>query len=148
MVRCEMCGREDYLTTAGVEGVEMSLCSGCLKYGVARQAAHSQLLPKRQSPPDLPELKIVSAYASLIRSAREKRKMTQEDFAKYLNEKESIIVKWEAGKLKPGIEIAKRLEKILEIRLIESEVKQPFVPEHSKNAGVFTLGDFIKKKNN
>ena len=71
--------------------------------------------------------------------------MSQEDFAKFLNERESIVAKWEQGSLRPRIDTARRLERKLGIRLVEKEEETSEdvdVPKVKKDE--FTLGDFIK----
>jgi len=80
----------------------------------------------------------------LLRSARESRGMSQEDFAKFLNERSSIVAKWESNGLKPRIGIAKKLSKLLNVNLVERDKKKVFEQKKYKKDEGFTLGDFIK----
>ncbi|MBT6774356.1 TIGR00270 family protein [Candidatus Woesearchaeota archaeon] len=149
---CEMCGRESQLVLAEVEGGELNVCPNCVKYGTTKRKANlgpNKFVSKANkfSKTEMPEFKVVNNYSSLIRSARESKDMKQEDFAKFLNEKESILTKWESGSLKPRLDVARRLERVLGIRLVERDVigkveKQ----EKQKAAAEFTLGDFIKTR--
>jgi len=148
---CEMCGRESQLVLAEVEGGELNVCSGCLKYGTRKKNVNSGMnhsVPgKKFAKIERIEFKVVNNYSNLIRSARESKNLKQEDFAKFLNEKESILTKWESGNLKPRLDVARRLERVLGIRLVERDVigkveKQ----EKQKAAAEFTLGDFIKTR--
>ncbi len=144
MPSCELCGKEALLVVAEIEGGEVEVCPGCAKYGVVkRRAGKPQVLPQPLPKPEEPEYGIVADYALLIRSARELKGMTQEDFAKLLSEKESILAKWEAGTLKPSIETARKLEKKLGIRLIELD-ETISVKLDKGRSDELTLGDFVK----
>ena len=80
---------------------------------------------------------VVSDYAQKIRKAREKMGLTQEEFAKKLAEKWSIMQKIESGQFKPSIEMARKLERILNIELIEqySEGGEIPLPAEEKKEG-------------
>jgi len=41
MAVCEMCGKEDRLVTAEVEGGELQVCSVCSKYGKIKKKPQS-----------------------------------------------------------------------------------------------------------
>jgi len=151
MAVCEMCGASGSLTSADVEGVELKLCQKCTKYGSVKKPSSSSSSSQQKSftkpfkKEEGPVLKIVDNYASLIRLAREKKGMSQEDFSKFLNERESEVSKWEQGVMSPRFGIARKIGKLLHINLIEKESeKKPFEPEKIKADGM-TLGDFIKK---
>jgi len=148
MTVCEMCGKDSNLTKADVEGVEMGLCPNCVKYGTVKRRVFNQRFTKQKSLGDIPQFKIINNYAALLKSVREGKGMNQEDFAKFLNEKESIVAKWESGRLRPRIDIARRLERVLKISLVEGDVRKAYQPEKVKKSDVFTLGDFIKVRKN
>ena len=146
---CEMCGKGSHLTLVDVEGVELNVCPNCTKYGAAQKKVGTNHFRKNVSSNQrsLPDLKITSAFHSIIKSERDKRNLTQEDFAKFLNEKESVLHKWENGTLKPRIGVAKQLERILKIKLVEKDEKKAFEQKKGKSSSdEFTLGDFIKVK--
>ena len=139
-----MCGKETVLVTADVENVEMKVCQNCSRFGVVRQKADAPHFQQQKMHKD-PALKVTANYASIVRQIREKRGLSQEDFAKYLQERESIVAKWEQGKMQPSVEVARRLEKLLGIALIEDDADVSFTKEKtSSNSQAFTLGDFIK----
>jgi len=146
MALCEMCGKEERLVQSEIEGVELNVCNVCSKYGEIKKKSFSgtkrsfQPIVKRSGP----ELKIVGNYAELIRGAREKRELKQEDFAKFLNEKESVVAKWESGTLKPKINSAKYLERKLGLNLIEKDEKKSVDFSQKKRDDTLTLGDFVK----
>ena len=148
MALCEMCGKESRLVTAEIEGGELKVCSNCAEYGTVKKREftsrprYSGNSSKRN---EMPQFRIVGNFSSLIRSAREKKGMSQEDFAKSLNERESIVAKWEQGVLRPRLGTARRLEKILGVKLVEKEEMNSAKVEMKKGkSDEFTLGDFIK----
>lgn len=147
MASCEMCGKSAELMEADVEGVTLKVCSGCSKYGTVRKMAGSGSYHNRRNLPNRreQEFKIVDNCAQLIRTAREKSGLSQEDFAKFLNEKESIVAKWESGAFKPFVDAAKILEKKLGIVLVVRDESDGEVKVEQKGkSDELTLGDFIK----
>ncbi len=145
MPSCELCGKQAVLVRADIEGIELEVCQQCGSFGKVTELKHA---PIKKSTP-LQELEptevIVSDFSLIIRNAREKLKLTQEEFAKKVNEKESIIHKIETGAFKPSIPLARRLEKILWIKLIEVG-EEEILPQAKKTTGTVTIGDVIKRK--
>ena len=70
--------------------------------------------------------------------------MSQQDFATYLNERESVVSKWEQGQMQPSIETARKLERMLGLRLVEEETETSLSEPTAKKSDEPTLGDFIK----
>ncbi len=150
-----MCGRSGDLLTAEIEGVELKVCPNCTKFGKVRHPNSRALASsgfKRQvaAPKDMIEDKVVDNFSQLIRKVREKKGLTQEDFAKQLREREGLVSKWESGSQKPDLETAKKLGKMLGITLVvkdEAALAEKLELAGGKRAGdVLTLGDFIKVK--
>jgi uncharacterized protein (TIGR00270 family) len=144
-----MCGSEGYVLRAEVDGAELTVCKECAKYGkVAQKSNYNPGYKKTfQRPEDTST--IVSNYASLIQQARSKKDMNREDFAKFLNEKESVVAKWEQGNMKPRVNVARRLGRILNINLVTNQTVEKAEPvKQAKAKDEFTLGDFIKKPRN
>lgn len=158
MANCEMCGRQASLMKASIEGAVLEVCEGCARHGkiISGPAAgpgHDPTAMRHQAQKtQMPQKKettfiIVDDYAKKIRQAREKLGLTQEEFSKKLNQRESLMQKIEAGQMKPSLRTAQELQHILKIKLIEEyEDKEPAAETRDKSEG-FTLGDFIKKKN-
>ena len=157
MPSCEMCGRgEERLTRAKIEGSILELCKGCAKYGEIVRAPDLRSKnipgPRRHSPrPQRKELlqSITTDYPKKIRTAREKMGLTQEEFAKRLNEKHAIMQKMEGGQFKPSIAMAQKLEKLLKIELVEEIGEGGETPladkqKPSEDGEGFTMADFIK----
>ena len=57
-----------------------------------------------------------------------------------------MVSKWEQGSITPNIEVAKKLERKLGLKLIEKEEEKKEDKDSFKNRlnKEFTLGDFIK----
>ena len=85
-------------------------------------------------------------YDQRIRSARESTGMSQEDLAKKLNEKASLIRKLERGDVLPSDGVQSKLERELSISLTgESESEDSEWESESASEG-YTLGDVVKRK--
>ena len=146
---CDMCGKDGSLFTTRIEGAIMKVCASCKSYGEVLDApnSHKPTFKRRSKRPVFREEestdRIVTDFAEIIRHARQGKHVEMEKFAKELNEKESLLKHIEAGKTKPSFRVAKKLEKALNIKLIESEIGGIEVPQ-SQNTGGMTIGDMIK----
>ena len=147
-MNCEMCGRNDELKTSLIEGVRMNVCQNCSKYG--RNV--NDIRQPKYNPSSYASIKplesndeIVSNFAQILKQERNKRNMEQIDFAKLLSEKESLLHKMESGHYIPSLDTAKKIAKILKVKLIESTSESP-IENKAKASGPLTIGDLIKKR--
>ncbi|MFH1323708.1 MAG: multiprotein bridging factor aMBF1 [Nanoarchaeota archaeon] len=150
-----MCGKEDRLFRTNVEGSILSLCSSCSKFGKVISAVKfeskkskkeiKQAKQTEKEPKEEYILEIVSNYGEIIKKKREEKGITQEEFAKQINEKISLIHKIETNHLEPGMGLARKIEKFLHINLIEQGKVNPELSKQAKSE-TFTIGDFIKVK--
>jgi putative transcription factor len=144
-----------------VEGAELQVCSKCEKFGTEVQqvrrtgiAASRPAAPKQGKPVagvaspsayrkrdlfDYMEGEIVDDYAARIRHAREAKGLSQKDLAMQLKEKEHLIKKIENGELLPEDAVRKKLEKVLEIHLVD--VQETDAEKKVQNKLAPTLGD-------
>ena len=143
MASCDMCGKQGSLVTAEVEGVEMNVCQNCARFGTLRQKADVTRVSQKKMHKE-PAFRVKDNYASVLRQAREKQGLSQEDFARFLQEKESIVSKWEQGRMPPSVDIARRLEKTLGVSLVVEDLEQSYEKEKDGKSDGFTLGDFMK----
>jgi len=151
-MNCEMCGKEtEDLYNAIIEGTNLKVCERCAKHGKIIKKIKPFVLPKkikRIAQPKEPEMEIVEAvvddYAKKIRDARSKSGMTQKEFAKKINEKESLLHKIETGAFKPSLPTAKKLQKILRIKLVEEREEEEIEMPKEKKGGALTIGDILK----
>ena len=166
-MQCEMCGETIRGTPklVRVEGAELQVCMKCEKFGTEVQQVRRKDVVRptaaapRQSqvPPAIPperrkrdlfdymEGEIVDDYAARIRKARMEKGLTTKDLAMQIKEREHLIKKIENSELMPEESVRKKLEKVLEIRLIDA----PLTEAERKVPGKLTptLGDLtiIKK---
>lgn len=155
-MECEICGKEirGKPVKIVVEGTELNVCPSCREYGVEEISKSSQhgairVVKKEKKTAQKPIVfteELVENYNEIIRRERQKRGWSQEELAKKIQEKESLIRKIENAEITPEPEVIEKLERIFDIKLREKvqevkiESKQSFVP---------TLGDVVvirKKK--
>lgn len=157
LMQCNMCGKESLLKEVKIEGVVMNVCMACAKYGeiINKPDYSSKKYAKfnsnnfKNKKNDLDEKEsLVSNYGSLIKNKREKLGMKQEDLAKMLSEKESLIHRIEASSPAIGFGLAKKIQKALNIKLIQdnSQNKSALSSNSKDEAESMTLGDLIKSK--
>ncbi len=143
-MRCELCGKETKLVDAMIEGSEVKACPNCASFGKVlkkpkrREAFTTQKKEKVQV--------IKEGFGNLIKKSREDKGLSQEELAVKIGEKESQVKKLENEYQEPSISIAKRLEKELEVKLIEELQEDTDSFKSKKPSGPMTLGDLIKKK--
>ena len=149
-----MCGGETgYPLVASIEGVELSVCNKCAKFGTVIKKVRpvvKESKAKKDFVREAPQREkliqiLVEDYNLKIKNAREKAGLKQEDFAREINEKSSLIHHVESGKFEPSMKLARKIEKFLNIKLIEQHEEQHAELKGDSSEG-FTIGDFIKVK--
>ncbi len=152
---CEMCGEEKlHLYKAVVEGSIISVCDRCKKFGevlaIEKPKVEEPKQEKQKPKPKLEEEKqevIVDDYSWKVRKAREEKGMTQEEVAKAIAEKESVIHKIESNQMIPSLQLAKKLEQFFRINLIEEfNLNKAPVKELDFKDEAITIGDLIRLK--
>jgi len=66
------------------------------------------------------EYELDQEYGRIVRGARERLNLTQEQLARLVSEKASVISAIERGRLKPDFRIARKLEHALRARILLS----------------------------
>ena len=172
-MQCEMCGETVRGTPklVRVEGAELLVCSKCEKYGTEVQqvrrtdlklpargvaakpastaaGAPAQIWHKRDMF-DFMGGEVVDDYAVRIRNARMEKGLSQKDLAMQMKEKEHLIKKIENAELIPEDNVRKKLEKVLEIRLIDApaevEVEKKVPGNITPTLGDLTIIRKVKK---
>ncbi|HUU74945.1 MAG TPA: multiprotein bridging factor aMBF1 [Methanoregulaceae archaeon] len=158
-MQCELCGAKirGQSRTVRIEGAELEVCAQCAKYGTevqkpgkpqtrraTTQPSAKPPVRKKRDVFDFIEGEIVDDYGRKIRKARMQRGWTQKDLAMEIKEKELLIKKIEKEDLIPEDDVRVKIEKILDIRLIDIPDEQ----EEGRRTGkiVPTLGDVISIK--
>ena len=160
-MNCDLCGKTGTLYKTEIEGVRMNACETCARHGkifheirqeLPKQKEKEQKRQVREDKPSVPAPEVIQLimkdYSSKIKNAREHKGLKQEDFAKKINEKESVIHQLESGHMKPNLELAQKLEHALGIKIIEEITMEPEEMQGGKpkGNGPLTLGDMINIK--
>jgi putative transcription factor len=158
---CEMCGSEvPHTKLVMIEGAAMNVCQKCEKFassgavktknGEIVMPAVAQRLDKRERRKrqrDIYDgnegLELALDYPERVRSRRHSLGMSQEDLAKSINEKKSVIVKVEAGDMRPDDRLLTKLERALRTSLREKVDAISTIEKKAYSQGM-TLGDFIR----
>ncbi|EQB74499.1 MAG: multiprotein bridging factor aMBF1 [Candidatus Thermoplasmatota archaeon] len=147
-MNCEMCGDfSDKLIKIRVSGAILNVCPKCAKFGdpveekklnkisenitikfpekkinvVTYKKPFKKSVTSRKPvrKENVEELDVVEDYANLIKNKREEMQMTQDDLAKKIFERKNVLSNIERGELLPDIITARKLEKVLNIKLLE-----------------------------
>jgi len=174
MVQCEMCGAETASPTrVKIEGAELKVCDNCVgfgteirtqkpsssstKYSTSSSSGSSSKSTasstsggssgggRRRDMFDEME-EVVTDYDDRIRGGRESEGLTQEELAKQLNEKASLIRKLERGDVLPSDTVQRKLERALGITLTEGVSDDDSEWSGGSATGGTTLGDVVKRK--
>lgn len=147
---CELCGNKEVSISAEIEGVVLRVCAQCARFGKVLSNPLQQSIVKRDAQQRTSAVEVIETimdnYAIKIKQAREKRNMNQEEFARFLNERESTLQKIETGKQLPNIETAKKLEKQLHIKLVEKITLDSTTRSQKKLGSSLTIGDLLQCK--
>ncbi|MEK6949694.1 MAG: multiprotein bridging factor aMBF1 [Nanoarchaeota archaeon] len=147
---CDMCGDNGKLYKVIVEGAELALCKECSKFGkvmgaIQQDELHLAKKAIKEAQPENIQL-LVEDYAEKIKRKREQLGLSQKELAERLNEKESVLQKIESGHFEPPIDTAKKIEKLLNIKIIEEREEKYEDKGPKARTETFTIGDFIKIK--
>lgn len=120
MAECEICGQKASLSRASIDNGIFNVCCDCAKLGkIIEQPVVKETKVIEAASKSQPEEFVVPDFSSKISCARQNRGLKQEDLAKSLNEKLSVISAIESGKRAPDLKLAKKLETFFGINLIE-----------------------------
>jgi putative transcription factor len=94
-------------------------------------------------PKEIDELDLADDYSARVRDRRMKLGLSQEELAKRVKEKLSVIQKIETGKMAPNTRLCRELEHELRVKLLVPR-KEAVVPTTTPTE--VTLGDIIRIK--
>lgn len=160
---CELCGSPLYGRgiTVFYEGSIITVCNSCYqrikkyakivsdKESSRRSTFSSQTItsaqPQQKSNPRQfleTDYEIVDDYANIIKNGRERLALSQKQLAEKLKVSENIIKRFESGKLKPTIDQAKQLERILGVKILV-KIEESETPMSKNKKNELTLGDIV-----
>ncbi len=162
-MQCELCGA----SVAGpgkkvrIEGADLQVCMACARYGTEIQqprqaprrypssspaAAAPAPIRRRRDLFDQLVGELVEDYGERIRAARVAKGMSTKDLALGIKEKELLLKKIEKGELVPEDEVRTKIEKILDIRLLDVPEDQIVRQRNEQQRISTTLGDVLSFK--
>jgi len=158
-MQCEMCGKDTELFLTEIEGIQLQVCKICGSHGsvikrvltpqevVKKEEKEKEAVKRLLQPSEEKEVVqlIVEGYPKLIKDAREKLKLSQEEFALKISEKQNLIHHIETGKMEPNLDLARKIEKFLHIKLVDQVEMAREHTKSSKNEPL-TIGDMITVK--
>lgn len=164
-MNCDICGKQGELYNIEMEGSRLVACSNCAAYGKKLNKVSSNQPVQKKSQANkstnyssntFVETKayraeesviiLVDNYHNLIKNKRERLGLKQEELAKAINEKESLIQHIETKKIEPTTKVAEKLESFLKIKILELYKPPVIADSENKPSGPLTLGDMMQIK--
>jgi len=145
-MNCELCGKKSELFRAKIEGTIVDVCEKCSKFGEIIERVikeeENKIVKQRTKEEIIEEIR--KGYGAIIKNAREKLGLTQEELARKINEKESLIHKLENELVEPSLKLAEKLERFLKIKLIEIySDENKYIKNNDEK---LTIGDLLNVK--
>ncbi|MBE6495495.1 MAG: TIGR00270 family protein [Methanobrevibacter thaueri] len=162
-MECEICGKpvpENNPIRAKIEGSVMVVCKECSKLGTIQKAPPKPKYVKQNknkkttnntrrrnySRNDEPTEELVEDFSFEVRKARESKDWSREELGRKINERVSVITRIETGKMTPDTKLTKKLEKALNIKLLEKVDNIDLNQFINSSSGERTLGNIMKIK--
>lgn len=160
-MRCEICGKKiiDEPITTKIDGSAMKVCKDCSKFGKIQRppskpaqargpqgTARGRRIPQSRPRRRETTYELLEDYNTIIRQAREKKGWSREDLGRKINEKVSVVSRLETAHMAPDTKLARKIEKILKIELlekIEDTTSEEFKANSLKGS---TIGDIARIK--
>jgi putative transcription factor len=156
MMLCELCGRETKnLIKVLVERTTMEVCEGCAAYGKILTEPTKKKTPIKSSPRKYQERDIfegmdtvlVPNWAKKIKTKREKKGLTREQLGAAIGQRTITIAHLENGELHPTDEMARKIERELNIVLLE-KITSAGQKTDTTTEVERTIGDLLGHENN
>jgi len=166
---CELCGGTFYgkPVIVDLDGYKASLCNNCArKVKKVKKSDEKTVLPQRklEAPLEKPspsrpkevrvpkrergEVELVEDYGKKIREAREALGLSIEQVAAALNIKASLLRNIESERVVPSFEVARNIEKLLEVSIIQRNPERAQVASSAPQQvySSVTLGEAVEVK--
>jgi putative transcription factor len=140
-LECEICGSRKADRKTRVDNAILTVCNECVSFG--EEIPTVELREDKRIIPRLEEMEqiVKSNFHLTVKNERAKRNLTQEELAKKLNEKASVIKRIEDG-WEPPINIIKKLERFFDIDLTE-EIEEKQIEKRAEKKDL-TIGDIVE----
>jgi putative transcription factor len=156
-MRCEICGKKviGKPVRTKIENSIMLTCNECSKFGkVQREPPRPQRGPvgrvpagsRRSFRSQEPTHEVIEDYQTVIRQGREKKGWSREDLGEKIYEKVSVINRLESGKMVPDLKLARKLERILKVKLLEKTEEAQLDDLSASGMRNATIGDIARIK--
>ncbi len=143
---CELCGRQTRdVYIVSIEGADLRVCASCAKGKkvLYREVeARKGSIQRKTIKKTEEELELVEGYGKKIHAARDQMQLPLKVLAEMINEKEPHLLRVEEEKTIPSIELTKKIEKALNIKITQQKDDGPGSGT-GKKPGSVTLGDFF-----
>ncbi len=152
MGTCETCGNETQnLIFVKISGSTMKVCNTCKQLGIIIDKKNNTLSHsfRKKNKNYKTSLGVISNYISIVNSTLAKKGFDFHKLAKGTNIKESSLTKYLSGKIKLDVETAKKIERFLEIKLVEeveNTTSSNFFETEDDTSQSISLGDLLKKQ--
>ncbi|MCL4379383.1 MAG: multiprotein-bridging factor 1 family protein [Candidatus Marsarchaeota archaeon] len=146
MEECELCGRQmkdAYIVS--VEGADLRVCSDCAK---GKKVLYKEVEERKNTAPRKTiskgddRVELVEGYGKMIHAARDQMQLPLKVLAEMINEKEAHMLRVEEEKTRPSIELTKKIERALNIKITQQKDGGPDMHVGKKSGGA-TIGDFF-----
>ena len=159
-MECEICGKpvSDNPKRTKIDGSVMIVCDECAKFVRIQKAppkskfiktnkkGKKQQNTKKRNTREEPTEELIENYNTTIRNKRESKNWSREQLGQAINEKVSVITRIESGKMIPDIKLTKKLEKALDLTLLEKTGEIDLTQFQGSDSGKLTLGSIVKIK--
>ncbi|MFX0134320.1 MAG: multiprotein bridging factor aMBF1 [Candidatus Hodarchaeota archaeon] len=155
---CDICGRPIFGKPVYkyIEGAKLEVCQNCSKFGKSVKAPKT---PRSTIPRYLKRKKaqfkrrdytgdifLIENFGRIIKEAREKKNLTQNEFARILQEPLSLLRRIEQNKINPSLKVIKKIENQLNISLTEKHIEEEIPKPRKKPSSGTTIGDVVQIK--
>lgn len=139
---CELCGSDKAFRKAVIEGAVLCVCDNCVNLGeevkeAVKPVARKSMIPL---PEELNQI-LIHDFANVIKKAREKRGLKQDELAKKINIRASLVKRMEEG-WEPSFVLVRKLEKFFNVKLIERIGSGKVETKADKSR--LTIGDIVE----
>ncbi|MBU5688464.1 MAG: TIGR00270 family protein [Candidatus Aenigmarchaeota archaeon] len=138
---CTICGKDEKdLVKIKVEDAIVEVCKNCSSFGQIVLEKKKEEVKEEKIKEE--EYDLIDNFGEIIKKAREKNNLSRKDFASKIRIKENILRRIESEELIPEVEIAKKIEKQLGIKILQ-KIDSTFTKKDYKKAEL-TIGDVAK----